>query len=453
MSELESRSVLVVSESPLSVDDLDASDGTVSVTMLTEPTEVFEKLTRSAYDCLVLPARVHDRSAVELAYGIRSLFPELPIVVAGSDPDSVALRSDITVVAADSVLEDAVAGAVADRLEGDPPAVAGRPPSPMETLLLSIFTEMPHHFYAKDAEARHVLMGRGFNEPTDRIGLTDVEVGELQDDHGKAALQDELDVIEGRTDRIEVEEFLDLSAEYVETVKVPWRDSTGDIAGIVGLTQDITERKEREYAFQRQYERLVKTALVAAHEFRNELQIAHGRVERLETGTDETAAIVDSLDRLESIVDTVVDLSTTDSRLAEQKPVWLSRLCREIWDALTEGDATLQIDSDARVVADQESASLLLQNLFENAIEHAGPDVTITVGATDDGFFVADDGPGIDADSPDRVFDAGYTTDEENTGLGLYVVQMVADDHDWTVSVSAGPDGGARFDIGNVDLH
>lgn len=452
MSGPDSKSVLVVSEGPLDLDDLDASDGSVSVSVLTDPTDVFAELTRSVYDCLVLPGRIGDQSAVDIAYGLETLFPELPIVVAGPEPDSVAPTAGVTVVDADSLLEEAVCGAVVDALDGPPPAVAGRPPSPMETLLLSLFEEMPHHFYAKDAAARHVMMGRGFNEPTDRIGLTDVEVGELQDDHGKAALQDELDVIEGRTDRIEVEEFLDLSAEYVETVKVPWRDAEGDVDGIVGLTQDITAQKEREHAFQRQYERLVKTALVAAHEFRNELQITHGRLDRLDADPDAIAVIVDSLDRLESIVDTVVDLSTTDSRLTEQKPVWLSRLSREIWDTLAETQATLEIAADARVVADQESASLLLQNLFQNAIEHAGPDVTITVGATDEGFYVADDGPGLAVEPPERVFDAGFTTDEENTGLGLYVVQMVADDHDWTVTVSDSEGGGTRFDIGNVDL-
>ncbi|MFB6188541.1 MAG: sensor histidine kinase [Halapricum sp.] len=404
------------------------------------------------YDCLVLPEKLGPQTGSNVAYGIRSLFPELPIVVVGTDLEDGSSNLDVVTVESESMLGDAVAAAVVDCLDGTRPSVAGRPPSPMETLLLSLFDEMPHHFYAKDAEARHVMMGRGYNEPTDRIGLTDVEVAELQDDHGYAALQDELDVIEARTDRIEVEEFLDLSAEYVETVKVPWRDSAGDVQGIVGLTQDITAQKERQHAFQRQHERMVKTALVAAHEFRNELQIAIGRLELLDCEDEQLTRVDESLDRLESIADTIVELSRTDPTVSEQKPVWLSRLAREIWVTLAESQATLTIEDDARVLADQESASLLLQNLFQNALDHVGPEVTITVGATDDGFFVADDGPGIDISPPARAFDAGFTTVEGNTGFGLYVVRMIADNHDWTVSLSDSPDGGARFDIGNVDL-
>jgi signal transduction histidine kinase len=451
MTGLGPRSVLVVAEEPVEVDTLE-QPGNVSVTVLTEPTGVFEELTHSVYDCLVLPGTIDGQPGVDLAYGIATLFPDLPIVISGTDRDAVTPPAHATVVESASLLDDAVTEAVVDQLGGDRPAVAGRPPSPMETLLLSLFEEMPHHLYAKDDAARHVLMGRGFNEPTDRIGLTDVEVAELQDDHGEAALQDELDLIEGRTDRIEVEEFLDLSAEYVETVKIPWYSGEGDIRGIAGLTQDSTEQKRREHAFQRQHERMVKTALVAAHEYRNELQIALGRLELLDCEQAQFERIEESLARLEAITDTVVNLAQTQPTVDDQQPVWLSRLSRELWDTLTDGKASLEIEDDARVVADQESASLLLQNLFQNALDHAGPDVTITVGATEDGFFVADDGPGIDASPPERIFDVGFTTIERNTGFGLYVVQMVADNHDWTVSLSESATGGARFDIGNVDL-
>lgn len=75
------------------------------------------------------------------------------------------------------------------------------------------------------------------------------------------------------------------------------------------------------------------------------------------------------------------------------------------------------------LVAEETARLRLLENLFRNATEHgpAGPRsqapedaeengggaVTVTVGATDDGFFVADDDPGIPADDRDQVFDRG----------------------------------------------
>ncbi|MGB9930306.1 sensor histidine kinase [Haloarcula amylolytica] len=458
-----SKSVLVVTTDGVDAPALESAltETTASITQLSDLTALFDTLTCSTFHALVLPATVDGQSGTDIAYGVRNLFPDLPVIIAGEDPDAVPDGLDVTAVEPSTRLEDNVAEAVRDSFDGEPPTVAGRPPSPMETLLLSLFNELPDHLYAKDDQARHVLMGRGFNEPTDRVGLTDVEVPELADEHAKAALRDEMDIIDAETDRIEVEEFLDLDAAYVRTRKMPWYDSAGGIQGLVGHTQDITERKLREHAFRRQHERMVKVALVASHELRNELQIAYGRLENLVACDDAAADIEESLSQISTIIDTVVELSTSDpngpiqhdeiEQVPKQKHVWLSRLSREVWDTLADSQACLTFEGDTRIVADQESAGLLLQILFQNALEHAGPSVTVTVGTTADGFFVADDGPGIDVEPPERVFDAGHTAVEENTGFGLYVARRVATDHGWTISMSESDSGGARFEIGNVD--
>ncbi len=52
-----------------------------------------------------------------------------------------------------------------------------------------------------------------------------------------------------------------------------------------------------------------------------------------------------------------------------------------------------------------------------NALEHADRR-SPSPSADGDGFYVADDGPGIDVEPPERVFDAGHTAVAENTGFG-----------------------------------
>jgi len=49
-----------------------------------------------------------------------------------------------------------------------------------------------------------------------------------------------------------------------------------------------------------------------------------------------------------------------------------------------------------------------LENIFRNAIDHAGPDVTVTVERTESGFAVADDGPEFLPPRSDRAFERGY---------------------------------------------
>jgi len=76
------------------------------------------------------------------------------------------------------------------------------------------------------------------------------------------------------------------------------------------------------------------------------------------------------------------------------------------------------------------------------------PSVTVTVGTTETGFYVEDDGPGIPDDEKVRVFDQGFTTDTDGTGFGLYIVQALAEAHGWSVSVAdAERETGARFEI------
>ena len=71
----------------------------------------------------------------------------------------------------------------------------------------------------------------------------------------------------------------------------------------------------------------------------------------------------------------------------------------------------------------------------------------------DGGFFVADTGPGIP--EPDRgdVFEAGYSTADDGTGFGLRIVKEITDAHGWEISVTESWQGGARFEITDVEKH
>ena len=81
-----------------------------------------------------------------------------------------------------------------------------------------------------------------------------------------------------------------------------------------------------------------------------------------------------------------------------------------------------------------------------------GVTVTVTVGALDDGFYVADDGPGIPPEEREAVFESGYSTGGSGTGLGLSIVEQVAREHGWTVDLEEGADGGARFEFAGVEF-
>jgi two-component system OmpR family sensor kinase len=77
------------------------------------------------------------------------------------------------------------------------------------------------------------------------------------------------------------------------------------------------------------------------------------------------------------------------------------------------------------------------------------------VSAEDDEAVLAveDDGPGLDVDDVDRVFERFYRTDASRarssggSGLGLSIVAAVVAAHGGTVSADRSPLGGARFRV------
>lgn len=74
----------------------------------------------------------------------------------------------------------------------------------------------------------------------------------------------------------------------------------------------------------------------------------------------------------------------------------------------------------------------------------------MTVGALDDGFYIADDGVGIPPDEQANVFESGYTATEYGTGLGLAIVTRICKAHGWTIEVTESRDGGTRFEVTDV---
>nr|WP_305882612.1 HAMP domain-containing sensor histidine kinase [Haloplanus ruber] len=114
-------------------------------------------------------------------------------------------------------------------------------------------------------------------------------------------------------------------------------------------------------------------------------------------------------------------------------------------------DATLAVESDRTIRADRSRFRQVLENLFANAVEHGGAEVTVSVGDLPDGFYVADDGVGIPENEREEVFEAGYSTTTDGTGLGLRIVKRIVDGHGWKVAVTDSDGGGTRVEITGVD--
>lgn len=205
-----------------------------------------------------------------------------------------------------------------------------------------------------------------------------------------------------------------------------------------------------------------RIASVISHDLRNPLDVAnaHLRAAR-ETGAEEHFDEVrQSHDRMEQIIQDVLTLARGESALSISAAVDIAAVATDAWASVDTTGAELALEGSLPAIeADPDRLQRLFENLFRNSVEHADADgsesadpdgdLRVLVGSTDGGFFVADDGAGIPPEDRAQVFDPGFSRGETGggTGLGLTIVERIAQAHDWTVSLTTGPLGGARFEF------
>jgi len=260
--------------------------------------------------------------------------------------------------------------------------------------------------------------------------------------------------------------FLDAGRDIVSTDSGEYPETLANLSASVAvvavlrlvyreqsLRRELSARVEQERELRERNERLDQFARIVSHDVRNPLNVAQGRLDmsRRERDDEHLAVVSDSLDRIGEIVEGTLELARQGQTVTDPEPVEFDGVAIDAWEMVETEDATLMIDGELTLLADRERVERLLENLFRNAIEHGRDDVRVRVGPSADGFFVADDGPGIAPDRRDEAFDAGHTTATDGSGFGLAIVDGIAAGHGWTVDVVESEAGGARFDFTGVE--
>ena len=234
-------------------------------------------------------------------------------------------------------------------------------------------------------------------------------------------------------------------------------DLDGDDRFLV-ISREISERREHERELGRQNERLEEFASVVSHDLRNPLNVAQARLELLaeDCDSEHVEPATGALERMGRIIEDVLWLAREGKDIGSTEAVGLREAVDSAWEIVADDADGAGLVADlagpAEIEADRSRLGQLLENLFRNSIEHGGSDVTVTVGALDGGFYVADDGPGIPAENRERLFEAGYSTSQEGTGFGLSIVEQIAEAHGWAVAVTEDSGGGARFEVTGVEF-
>lgn len=114
-------------------------------------------------------------------------------------------------------------------------------------------------------------------------------------------------------------------------------------------------------------------------------------------------------------------------------------------------EATLAVTDSKRLLGDRRLQLQLFENLYLNTIEHAGSTCAVSFGPLEAGFCVEDDGEGIPEAVRENVLESDFSS-RETGGLGLTIVQSIASAHDSDLTITESTEGGARFEITDMDV-
>ncbi|WP_049890892.1 GAF domain-containing protein [Natrinema versiforme] len=226
---------------------------------------------------------------------------------------------------------------------------------------------------------------------------------------------------------------------------------------------DVTEANRREREAAAAEARLETIADLVDEDVRTPLNVARGYLElAAETGDQEHFAEVDDAqERLRELVDQLVAIARRDDVLVETEPVAVHDVARRAWVAVDTGDARLvtRAANDRVLEADKARLRELFEHLLQAVVEDAGSDdfgtgpgandaggdaPIVTVGATDDGFYVARHSTDGDAATDDDGLETnpvpGRLAAADGTGFGLGTVERIADAHGWSVGVAEDDD-------------
>lgn len=255
-------------------------------------------------------------------------------------------------------------------------------------------------------------------------------------------------------------------------LKMKSRDELGELADTFDA---MLTRLQAAFERQRQF------VADASHELRTPLTIVNLEASRALEGQRPSKEYVRALgvirsenDYMSRLVNDLLTLARIDAgqTVLQKKPVNLSEVAREAVERLTglasRSGVTIETGSlaEARLAGDRQYLLQMVSNLVENAIKYsstADPRVRVETGvrAGRSWLRVSDNGPGIPAEHLPHLFDRFYRIDQARTrneeqaenrppatgsGLGLSIVQGIAQAHGGEVHVTGVVGGGTAFE-------
>jgi signal transduction histidine kinase len=235
-------------------------------------------------------------------------------------------------------------------------------------------------------------------------------------------------------------------------IRLPVQEIPTEVRPLVSAINKALDRLDEGFRLQREF------TADAAHELRTPLSILRTRVETLDN-PGIAKALHQDIEAMSRVVGQLLDIAELEAFAIDPAEVAdLQAVAAEVAGfiaplALEQGReiALLGATSPVLVKGNAEMIKRAIRNLAENAIRHAPKDTVVEFVVEEDGTVtVRDRGPGISDEERELIFRRFWRRDRNqqgSSGLGLSIVQRIAELHGASIEVERRVMGGAQFSL------
>lgn len=212
-------------------------------------------------------------------------------------------------------------------------------------------------------------------------------------------------------------------------------DHRDEIIGVVTSFQDLTEVKEMAEELTG-IKKMTNALRAQNHEFMNKLHTISGLIQLEEY--DEAVDYIELISEQRQEILQILNYKI--------KNPYVSAILLAKYNKATEAKISLEIDSDSNLDNIPKSITIdeicsVIGNLIENAIDELvkieNGAIKVSLNGDDKGLNIRieDNGPGINEQIRNKIFERGITTKEGNRGIGLSIVKKIIDSAGGTINI------------------
>lgn len=350
--------------------------------------------------------------------------------------------------------------------------------------LEAILDHIPGPVFYKDKKNNFIRVNKNLadahnkkKEELEGVNLADIYPKE---DAEKYYL-DDLGVINSGFAKLNIEEpwMTENGLRWVNTNKIPFKNEKGIIIGIIGISFDITDRKQAEIEIHLKNNELAKTNSekdkffsIIAHDLKGPFSGIVGLSELLvdlikEKDYDQIEnfanIIVQTSYHIMELLQNLMEWAQSQTGRINYNPVYfeISDVCNDVVNLfahLVDKKSqifALELHHCDKVFADKAMISTILRNLISNAIKftNVGGKITISAETTPTELLISvcDTGIGMHKNAVDKLFKIDEchskkgTQEEQGTGLGLILCKEFIEKHNGKIWVESQENKGSTF--------